>query len=302
MLRRVFAILLLVLAVAPAVHAAAASDSTVVILLGTGMPRPDPDASGPATAIAVGSRTFLFDAGPGVVRRFTGAQLPLRSLSALFVTHLHSDHTLGYPDVVLTSWVMGRRGPLAVYGPPGLQAMTDHVLAAWAEDIDVRVHGLEHESEAGLAIAVHEIRTAGVVYDSSGVRITAIPVLHGSWQWAYGYRIDTADRSVVISGDTRYCPALVSAARGVDILIHETYSAATLRPESRPGGEDWPEYMRQFHTSDVELGRLAAEAQPKLLVVHHIVRAGATDEQILAGIRAGGFTGRTVIGHDLERY
>lgn len=278
-----------------------AADSTVVVLLGTGMPRPDPAASGPATAVVVGSRVFLFDAGPGVMRHMAAARLPINGVTALFITHLHSDHTLGYPDLIFTTWVMGRQQPMQAYGPHGLKSMTDHIIAAWREDEDVRTNGLEHEHANGYAVDVHEIH-AGVVYDSGGVRVSAFPVLHGDWKEAYGYRIDTPTRSVVISGDTRPSDALLAAARGVDVLVHEVYSAAKLVPEKRPGGGDWPKYMQQFHTSDVELGRIASQAKPKLLVLTHIVRMGATDAELLEGVRAGGFTGRVVVGHDLDRY
>lgn len=277
------------------------AESTVVVLLGTGMPRPDPDASGPATAVVVGGRVFLFDAGPGVMRRMAAAGLPIAGPTALFLTHLHSDHTLGYPDLIFTSWVMGRRAPLPAYGPRGLRRMTDRIIAAWDEDIRARTEGLEHGTPGGWRVAVHEIRP-GVVYDSAGVRVTAIPVLHGNWPAAFGYRIDTPDRSVVISGDTRPSEALAAAARGVDVLVHEVYPEARVAPERRPGGEDWPRYLREYHTSDVELGRLAARAQPRLLILTHLVRMRATDEELLAGVRAGGFTGRTAIGRDLERY
>ncbi len=278
-----------------------ASDSTTVVLLGTGMPRPDPDASGPATAVSVGSRVFLFDAGAGVMRRIAAAHLPINGVTALFITHLHSDHTLGLPDLIFTSWVMGRQRALEAYGPHGLKQMTEHILAAWREDEEVRVDGLEHERADGYGVNVHEIQ-AGVVYDSGGVRITAFPVLHGSWKEAYGYRIDTPTRSVVISGDTRPSDALVAAARNVDVLVHEVYPASRLAPEARPGGKDWPQYMHESHTSDVELGRIAAEAKPKLLVLTHIIRMGSTDDELLRGVRAGGFAGRVVVGHDLGRY
>ena len=278
-----------------------AADSTTVILLGTGMPRPDPDASGPSAAVVVGSRVFLFDAGAGVMRRIAAAHLPINGVTAVFFTHLHSDHTLGYPDLIFTTWVMGRRAPMQAYGPHGLKSMTDDIIAAWKIDEDVRINGLEHEAPNGYAVDVHEIRP-GVVYDSGGVRITAIPVLHGSLKEAYGYRIDTPTRSVVISGDTRPSAALIAAARNADVLVHEVYSAAKLQPEKRPGGSDWPLYMHQFHTSDVELGRIAAEAKPKLLVLTHIIRMGATDADLISGVRAGGFTGRVEVGHDLGRY
>ncbi len=278
----------------------AQGDSTVVVLLGTGMPRPNPEASGPATAVIVGERVFLFDAGPGVERQLSAAHLPINGVTALFITHLHSDHTLGYPDLIFTSWVMGRRKPLQAYGPPGLQNMTDHLLAAYAEDIDVRIEGLEHQTPDGYKVHVHEIR-AGVVYDSLGVRITAFPVPHGNSALSFAYRIDTRGKSIVISGDTRYNKDLVQFAAGVDILVHEVYSAARLRPEPRPGGEDWPKYMHEFHTSDTELGTLAAKIKPKVLVLTHIIRMGASDDELIAGVRNGGFKGRIVVGRDLDR-
>jgi ribonuclease Z len=277
------------------------ADSTTIVLLGTGMPRPNPDASGPATAIVVGSRLFLFDAGPGVERQLSAAKLPIDGVTALFITHLHSDHTLGLPDLIFTSWVMGRKRPMPAYGPKGLAAMVDHIVAAWREDIDIRTTGLEHEPAGGYRVAVHQVH-AGVVFDSGGVKITAIPVLHGDWKEAYGYRIDTPTRSIVISGDTRSSPALLAAARGADVLIHEVYPAVRLAPEARPGGEDWPKYMQAFHTSDREVGALAAAAQPGLLILHHVVRMGGSDAELLAGVRQGGFAGRVVVGKDLERY
>lgn len=278
-------------------------DSTTVILLGTGMPFPDPAAQGPATVVTVGTRIFLFDAGPGVMRQMTAARLPVRQgpVTGVFLTHLHSDHTLGLPDLVFTSWVMGRRRPLRIVGPTGTRVMLDHILAAWQADIDVRTKGLERAAPNGWKVDVRET-TGGPVYDSAGVRISAIPVPHGNWKFAFGYRIEAPGKTVVISGDTRLSPALERAAREADILIHEVYPAARLKPEERVGGDLWPSYMRSFHTSDVEVGQLAARAQPRLVVLHHIVRMGGTDEELLAGVRAGGFKGRVVIGHDLDRF
>ena len=277
------------------------SVTTEVVLLGTGTPYPDPAASGPATAIVVGGRVLLFDAGPGVMRRLKAANLPINGPEALFITHLHSDHTLGYADLILTSWVMRRRAPFPVYGPRGLRRMTNHLLAAYSEDIRIRANGLEHEVPGGYRVDVHEVRR-GVVYEKDGVRVTAIAVQHGAWKDAFGYRIDTADRSIVISGDTRPTEELVKAAQGVDILIHEVYSAARLKPEDRPGGNDWPRYCREYHTSDVELGALARRIRPKLLILDHIIRMGASDEELLAGVRSGGYNEKAVIGRDLERF
>lgn len=283
--------------------ASRAPDSTVVILLGTGTPYPDPRSQGPAVAVTVGPRLFLFDAGAGVARQMSAAGLPVRGgpVTALFLTHLHSDHTLGYPDLVLTSWVMGRRRSLRVVGPPGTRAMTDHLLAAWREDIAIRTDGLEHGAPGGYTVEVRET-DGGVVYDSAGVRVTAIVVDHGSWATAFGYRVETPDGIIVISGDTRPSAAVERAAQGANLLIHEVYPETRLGPEPRPGGEDWPEYMRAFHTSDRELGGIAARARPGVLILYHVVRMGASDDELRAGIRAGGYTGKVVVGNDLARF
>ncbi len=275
-------------------------------MLGTGMPRPDPACFGPATAVVHDGRTFLFDAGAGVMRRMAAAGLSIRGPEAVFITHLHSDHTLGYPDLILTTWVMGRRHALQAYGPVGLKKMTRHILKAWEEDIDVRIEGLEQQTKTGYKVAVHEFGVSDaageVVYDKDGVRITAIPVLHGCWRQAYGYRIDTPDRSIVISGDTVPTNSVRDAARGVDVLVHEVYPHVQVAPELRMGGEAWPSYMHEFHTSDLELGALAAEAKPRLLVLHHIVRQGDDDGELLEAIRAGGYEGEVVVARDLDRY
>jgi ribonuclease Z len=276
------------------------STPSAIVLLGTGTPAPNPNAFGPATAIVAGDRVFLVDAGAGVTRRMTAAHLPVTDLTALFVTHLHSDHTLGYPDVILTSWIAGRTAPLEVYGPPGLRRMTDHLLAAWSEDIDMRMHGLEHRP-ATYGVNAQEIHP-GVAYDRGGIRITAFPVQHGSWKYAYGYRFDLPDRSIVLSGDTRPSESLVAAARGCDVLIHEAHVSSGTPPPHPPGGENWPQYMHDFHTSDVELGALAARIQPKLLIVNHTGLLGRTPEDLIAGIRRGGFSGRVVVGQDLDRF
>jgi len=274
-------------------------------MLGTGMPRPDPKCLGPATAVVHDGRVFLFDAGAGVMRRMAAAGLSIRGPEAAFITHLHSDHTLGLPDLILTTWVMGRRAPLQAYGPVGLKKMARHILAAWDEDIHVRIEGLERQTTRGFKVAVHEFDVAdggGVVYAKDGVRITAIPVIHGCWKQAFGFRIDTPDRSIVISGDTVPTKTVLEASRGVDVLVHEVYPASQVAPETRDGGDAWPSYMRTFHTSDLELGALAAQAQPNLLVLHHVVRQDEDDEALAATVRSAGFAGEIVVAKDLDRY
>ena len=277
------------------------SDSAVVITLGTGTPVPNPERSGPATAVVIGRRVLLFDAGPGVMRRIAAAGLPIDGVTAAFITHLHSDHTSGLPDLMLTSWVMGRGTPMRLHGPPGLRRMADLLVSAWAEDTVVRVNGLERGQPGGYRVDVREI-SEGLVYDSAGVTVTAIRVPHGEWKSAFAYRVDAAGRSIVISGDTRPSESLEQASRGVDVLVHEVYPETRVAPENRPGGEFWPRYLREVHTSDVELGRIAAKAQPRVLVLTHVIFLGGTEEDVLAGIRRGGFEGRVVFARDLGRY
>lgn len=272
-----------------------------VITLGTGGPNPLPNRQGPATAVTVGDRLFLFDAGTGVERQLNAAGLPISGPTALFLTHLHSDHTLGLADLILTSWVMRRTRPFPIYGPAGTEAMVRHLMRAYAEDIEIRTNGLEGEVRGGERVTVHRVRP-GVVFDSGGVKITAIPVPHGSWREAYGYLIEAPGRRILISGDTRYSEALERAAAGVDVLVHEVYPSRWVAVEDRPGGDNWPAYLRSFHTSDDDLGRLAQRARPGLLVLSHVVRMGAPDSAVVAGIRRGGYNGPLVVAKDLDRF
>jgi ribonuclease Z len=190
---------------------------------------------------------------------------------------------------------------MPVYGPPGLARMVDHIQQAWAIDVRVRTEGLEREPRGGEQVTVREV-APGVVHDSAGVRVTAIPVPHGDFPDAFGYKVETADRVVVISGDTAPSEAIEAAAMGADVLVHEVYSAAHLAPEDRPGGELWPAYMRAFHTSDEEVGATAARAGVGLVILTHAVRMGATDEELIAGVRRGGYRGPVIVAKDLGRY
>ena len=282
---------------------AAATAATQVVMLGTGTPRADPSRSGPAVAVIYNGRAYLFDSGPGVVRRAAAAagRLKIAALEApklnrVFLTHLHSDHTLGLPDLIFSPWVLGRKEPLDLYGPKGTTAMADHLEAAWEQDIDVRVHGLERGNATGYQVTAHDVE-AGVVYREGGLTVTAFAVHHGSWAQAFGYRIDTPDRSIVISGDCSPSPALLEACRGCDVLLHEVYSLVDAkRPE--PG---WIEYLREFHTSSAELAQIAVKTQPKLLVLYHQLIRGTTDKALVEEVRKG-YRGRVVPAHDLDLY
>lgn len=284
--------------------AQALDGGTRVVMLGTGNPNSDPDRWGPAVAVVVGGRAYLVDAGPGVVRRAAAAariyDLPLSEmdLKRVFITHLHSDHTLGLPDLVFSPWVLGRPEPLEVYGPPGLERMTQHLLEAWREDIDIRVFGLEPQPYVDGYRAITHESTGGLIYEDEYVRVEAIPVAHGSWPYSFGYRFQTADRTIVISGDTRPSRALIEACNGCDILVHEVYSSA--RFPGRP--PEWQTYHSSFHTSTDELAELATVARPGLLVMYHQLFWGDSDEDLVNQVRAAGYTGRVVSAKDLEVY
>ncbi len=315
-------VLLLVVLLAHPLNAAQLQDRetgrTLVVLLGTGNPQPDPDRSGPATAVVVNGSAYLVDFGPGVVRRAAAAVLD-KGVQALdpanirvaFLTHLHSDHTAGYPDLILTPWVMGRRVPLEVYGPHGLQSMTDHILAAYQEDIKVRTEGLEHIAPGTCRINVHEI-TSGVVYKDANVTVTAFPTKHGDWKESYGYRFDTADRSIVITGDTTPTQATIDACHGCDVLVHEALTMKFLNNPKRPNpqGFDIKAYAAKYHTTTYQLAELANKAKPGLLIlVHNPITLrptkrpfASTPEDLLREMREGGYLGNVVVGRDLDVY
>jgi len=275
---------------------------TKVVLLGTGTPRPYPDRSGPATAIVVGERAYLVDFGPGVVRRAAAAaekgtpQLESTNLKIAFLTHLHSDHTAGYPDLILTPWVMGRT-ELDVYGPEGLEEMTKHVLEAWRRDIEIRTAGLEQRH--ALVVRAHDVKP-GVVYQDEHVKVTAFRVPHGQWPEAFGYRLDTPGKSIVISGDTSPSEEIVAHCQSCDVLIHEVYS-----PESVLSMPDYKTYRAKYHTSTSELAEIANRTKPGILVVYHTAGRGPhgriPDDQLLREIEKT-YHGKVVIGHDLEVY
>jgi ribonuclease BN (tRNA processing enzyme) len=284
---------------------------TQVVLLGTGNPFPDPDRSGPATAIVVNGKAYLVDFGPGIVRRAKAAMfdkaitaLEPTNLTIAFVTHLHSDHIVGYPDLIFTPWVMGRKVPLEVYGPKGIKAMTDHVLAAWQADIDERIATETWQAtnyRDTYKVNVHEINS-GVIYKDANVTVTAFPTKH-AFPETYGYRFDTADRSIVISGDTTYSQAIIDACRGCDILIHEATTLEFLA--KRP---DFQRYSVKYHTNTTQLAELASKAKPRLLIIHHasiVLRPAlrpqaSSPEELLKEL--SGYSGEVVVGRDLDVY
>jgi len=272
-----------------------------IVLLGTGNPNADPDRSGPCVAIVVDQIPYLVDFGPGLVRAAAAAcqagavGLEAPRLNKAFLTHLHSDHTPGYPDLILTPWVLGREDPLEVYGPAGLRAMTEHILAAYREDIGERLGGLEPANNTGYCVNAHEIES-GVVYRDQRIKVEAFAVNHGSQQ-AFGFKVHAPDRTIVISGDTAPFESCVEAYRGCDVLIHEVYSSAGFKGRSPV----WQSYHSSVHTSASELAEIASQARPGLLILYHQLFHGESEEDLLEEVRAE-YAGRVVSGRDLDVY
>ncbi len=266
-----------------------------VILLGTGTPNAEPDRSGPSVAIVANGAPYLVDFGPGVVRRATAAKIKPPDLKIAFVTHLHSDHTTGLPDLILTPWTLERTKPLELYGPTGLKSMADHIEQAYAEDIKIRLTGGEPSNKTGYKVNVHEIKP-GVVFQDANVKVTAIRVPHGEDTESYAYRFDAADgRSIVISGDTGPSDAVANLCHGCDVLVHEVYSTAGF--VRRP--PEWQRYHARYHTSSAQLAEIAKKAHPGLLVLTHQLLWGTSDEDLLAEVTRL-YKGKVVSGHDLD--
>lgn len=274
-------------------------------MLGTGTPNPDPARSGPAIAIVVNDVPYIVDFGPGVVRkaaslspRYGGPILGLdvSRIKRAFLTHLHSDHTAGFADLILTPWVMGRNEPLKVYGPEGIVEMAENLLAAYTADINYRRYGAESANDSGWRVEAEAVKE-GLVYEDENVSVHAFAVKHGSWPNAYGYRFTTPDRVIVVSGDAALTPNLEKYSRGADILIQEVYSAAGLKSSS----PEWQKYMRSNHTSTLEVAELASKAKPGLLVLYHVLALGSSDEKIISEIK-NGYEGEIIIANDGDVY
>ena len=301
------ALLLLVACLSGVVARPLPAQAITVTLLGTGSPILLPDRSGPSILVEAGGQQLLFDVGRGAAGQLWKSGVPLRDLSAVFFTHLHSDHVTGFPDLWLTGMLPNksfahRMQPMHVYGPNGTRAMMTYLARAYAADVRIR-QADEHTSKAGARIVACDI-AQGVVYDSDGVKVTAFDVVHGELiKPSLGYRIDYRDRAVVLSGDTRPSDNLVRFAAGADVLFHEVAAARpelmALSPAARR--------IIGHHTTPEQAAVVFGRVHPRLAVYTHIVLL-ATDPAVppptlqdVERVTRMGYSGRLEVGEDLMR-
>jgi ribonuclease Z len=268
------------------------------VLLGTGMPVPDPERAGASTAVLLGEKLFIVDTGRGVTMRLAALKPRPSRIDAVFLTHLHSDHITGLPDLFATTWVMGRATPLELYGPAGVQELADGIKLLLAADVHIRRDLTEMLPGAGAEVNSHVVHP-GTVYDDGEVRVSAFVVDHEPVKPAFGYRFEGRGRKIVISGDCRPTDNLIENAKAADVLIHEVYL-----PEYLDGVDaKKPEVaarLKRYHSTPEQAADVASKAGAKLLVFTHLIPPNQ-DSTILE--RAGKhFSGKIVVGKDLMHF
>ncbi len=296
------------LAVAAAVLWATAAPAAElrVTLLGTGTPTPRLGSFSASTLVEAGPERLLFDLGRGSTIRLFQKKIPLGSITAHFITHLHSDHVVGLPDMWLSGWIgtpwASRKSPMVVFGPKGTVAMTENLTKAFSEDIRIRIDD-EDYPPSGVAFAAKDVEP-GPVYENNGVKVTAIEVNHGAKiKPAFGYVIEFDGKKVVLSGDTRPDERVAKAAEGADLLVHEV---AVIEPEL---SKSYPSYraIEDHHTSPEDAGKIFASAKPKLAVFSHIVFAtlkpvqDVPEDALIARTRTT-YAGPLLVGRDLMSF
>lgn len=288
---------LLLLLMTPSLYGA-----TKLIVLGSGTPNPDPNRAGSGYAVVVNETPYLIDFGPGIIRRAASMSPPwggkieamtVKNFEHAFLTHIHSDHSAGLADLLLTPWIMGRDKKLNLFGPKGLEQMASSTIEAFEDDINYRIYGTQPSNKIGYKYNFH-LLSEGLIYEDENVSVEAFIVPHGSFDDAYGFRFTTKDKVIVFSGDTGPSKTLEKFAAGADILVHEVYSNAGFLKKTK----DWQIYHQGHHTSTFEVGEIASRAKPKLLLLSHILFWGSTADEILKETRST-YKGEIKIAEDL---
>jgi ribonuclease Z len=275
----------------------ASAQNLKVTLLGTGSPQPLIDRFGPSILVEAGGRKLLFDCGRGATQRIEQLRIPFTDVDALFLTHLHSDHVVGIPDLWLTGWARGRKVPLQVWGPAGTSEMMSHLKEAFQFDIRIRQED-DRLLARGADVVAKDIEQ-GVVFDNAGIKVTAFTVDHGPVKPALGYRVDFGGHSVVLSGDTRPSENLIRFSQGTDVLVHEVIDTEAFRAKNPSVPEERFRAIATHHTTAEQAGTIFSQVKPKLAVYSHIVPG---DTPNLLPLTRKTYAGPLEVGQDLMSF
>ena len=266
-----------------------------VTLLGTGTPQPNIERFGSATLVKANGHYFLFDSGRGTTIRLKQAGVPLSQINQVFLTHLHSDHVSGLSDLMLTTWIWQRQKPITITGPKGTNSLSYHIEQAYQADIAYRSANTRLDETKATLNSI-EIKEEGIVYNDHGIQITAFLVNHYPVDPAYGYKIESGDQSIVISGDTSYSENLVVNAQGADLIIHEIADARQALLNRNPRLKK----VMAYHTTPEQAARVFRQTQPKAAVYNHVLLFGISEQQVMNKTRAL-YDGKVEMGRDLMK-
>jgi ribonuclease Z len=295
------------------------SETTKVVMLGTGNPMPYPHRNGPSIAVVVNEKPYIFDAGEGLWRgmgrempyfgesRVKGFSLKNNKATRLFISHLHTDHTIGVPALILMPWNLGRQEQVHVYGPRGTKELVDGILTAYRRDIDYRVYSPTQKNNEGWRAKGFEISKEGLAYEDENVKVYAYKACHGLWTFPISYRVETPDRTIAITGDTvADCDGVRKAGKDVDILLTEAYTYKAPDPKLKI----WPQkkkisvadQKKLMHSSTKELVRVMEELKPGLLVTYHEQNFTDNPTQLADEIKDFGYKGKYISSRDGDIY
>lgn len=283
-------------------------DSMKVILLGTGSPIVNALRSRPALAILAGGKIFLIDCGEGTATQLYRAGIESKDVDGIFFTHFHSDHTAGFPDFYLSSWIGGskeRDKQLDVFGPATTKENISKIISGFEYDIDVRLEQVHHE-KIGLQMNFKEMNE-GVIYDDGNLKVTVFPVEHWPVKVAVGYRFDYKGKSAVVSGDTKKHSNIVKYSQNADMLIHEAFSTFLLEQARKkyPGRAKTIDAIQDYHTSTLDIAKIARDANVKHVVLTHLMPAPSQTwyfEKLFNKGMDQYYSGDITVGRDLMEF
>ena len=271
-----------------------------ITLLGTGCPIADPGRYGAGNLIRAGGQNLLVDVGSGVTQRLLEAGSDGAEIDALFITHMHSDHLIDLYQLLVSSFHQSRMRPHRIFGPPGIRKFIDGLMEIWREERELRIKHEKRAAAAAFDLEITEFQE-GVIWNTGGVRVSAVGVEHAPIKYAYGFIFEADGLKVVFSGDTKYCEALIDAASGADALIHEVFVHIDTMPLVGSRTAAGRASVQNYHTVSDQVGKVAAQSDAKCLILNHFVPVRFDREVLLETVRAD-YAGPIIIGEDLMNF